>query len=83
MVCGRHAEKVDVEDLVLMVIDCDILCVGIRWSKESVPVIGRLESIVQDNRCVRDLSNLAVSIAVELLSDIETEIVEVKSRFVE
>lgn len=66
-----------------MVIDRNVLRVVVRWGKEAVPGVRRLEAIVQDDNCIRDLASLAKPIAIELRGDVPAQGVHVQRRFVQ
>jgi hypothetical protein len=70
----RQFKKALVEYLVFVVIYCDILRVIVRGREEAVPCVWCFESIVQDDGCVGHFSNLAVSVTVELLGDVQAQL---------
>jgi hypothetical protein len=79
----RHLEQTIVEYLVLVMVDRNILRIVVRRGEEAVPDIRRFKSIVQDDRSVGDLTDLAEAIAIELLCNVEAKILHVKGWLVQ
>jgi len=78
----RHTEKAIVEDLIFVVVNGNVLRVVVGRCEERVPFVWRFEAVVQDDGRVTDLTDLAVTIAIELFGDVKAQAV-VKSGLVE
>lgn len=83
MLRERHTDEDVIEDLVLVMIDGNVLSIIIGRTQEAVPGVWWVEPVAYDDRRVRDLANLTITITVKLFCDVQANIAAVLSRLIE
>lgn len=73
MLPRRHRHVAVAEDLILMMVNCDVLRVIVRWGQESI--VGRwvAECVLQDDRGIGGLARVQVALAVEVVNVADIE----------